>query len=135
MLPADRAADPIRVLLVDDSYDFLEQARHVVRADARLALAGWVHSAYDALRLLEAVEVDLVLIDLRMPGMNGLEATARIKREERAPKVVVVTLYDAPEYRRAAEKAGADGFVDKLELVGALAPLVTRLFAAGEERS
>lgn len=133
MSPAIRPARRIRVVLVDDSADFLAQARRLVEASGELELAGTAKSAAAALALLESKPADLVLMDLRMPGMGGLEATARIKSAHGGgPKVVILTLYDGAEYRLAARRAGADGFLAKADWTGSLAPLLDQLFAPVE---
>jgi len=75
--------------------------------------------------------VDLVLMDAVMPEMDGFEATRRIKREVNAPLVVIVSLHDSPSARRAAEDAGADGFVAKSELVRTLPGLLASLVDDG----
>jgi DNA-binding NarL/FixJ family response regulator len=126
----------IRVVLVDDSPEFLAQASQLVAATASLKLVGTAASATEALTLLEYSAVDLVLMDLRLPGMGGLAATSWIKRRSpQAPKVVVVTLHDDPEYRRAALRAGADGFLAKADLGAGLGPLVAALFAVPENNA
>jgi DNA-binding NarL/FixJ family response regulator len=122
---------PLRVVLVDDNADFLAQARRLVEASSALELAGAATSAPAALALLESEPADLVLMDLRLPGMSGLEATSRIKRADGAsPKVIILTLYDGAEYRLAAQRA--DGFLAKADWIGGLARLLDELFAPVE---
>lgn len=72
---------------------------------------------------------NLVLMDLAMPRMNGLEATRHIKAQPSAPYVVILTLNDSSEYRLASEAVGADGFVTKSEIGTTLLPLIDSLFA------
>ncbi|MCP4516579.1 MAG: response regulator transcription factor, partial [Delftia sp.] len=72
---------------------------------------------------------DLVLMDLAMPGMSGLEATRQIKARPSGPRVIILTLYDSPEYRAAAQELGADGFVIKSEFFDQLQPAIHTLFA------
>ena len=127
-----RTRGPVTVVLVDDSEEYLEQACRLVTALPGLQLVGWGVSGHEVLALLDHFPADLVLLDLRMPGMGGLEATTHLKLRAPETKVVVVTLHDEPEYRRAAERAGADGFLPKSELVDGLAPLVDRLFPQAE---
>ena len=119
---------PLRVLLVDDSHDFLESAARFLSAYPCLEIVGWTLSGRDAQELVARLQPDLVLMDLSMPGMNGLEATRQIKALPGAPCVVILTLYDNREYREAAEAAGADGFVTKSELGTQLLPLIRTLF-------
>ena len=119
---------PLRVLLVDDSQDFLESAARFLSAYPSLEIVGWTFSGRDARELVARLQPDLVLMDLTMPGMNGLEATRQIKALPGAPSVVILTLHANHEYRVAAEAAGADGFIAKSEFGTQLLPLIHTLF-------
>ncbi|MBI3244297.1 MAG: response regulator transcription factor [Chloroflexi bacterium] len=120
---------PIRTLLVDDSPEFLKSAARFLAAQSRVDIVGQAHSACEALELVSRLQPDLVLMDLRLPGLNGLEATRRLKASVQPPRVVILTLHDQAEYRRAATDAKADGFIAKAELAVQLMPLIDRLFA------
>ncbi len=113
-----------RILLVDDSEEFLEAAERFLASEPDLEIVGKARSGEEALALIETTQPDLVLMDVAMPGMNGLEATRRIKGQTKAPKVVMLTLYDNPEYRMVAAENGADGFVTKSEFTVHLRPLI-----------
>src|SRR5690606_7313376 len=86
-------------------------------------------SGQDALEEVARLRPDLVLMDVAMPGLNGLCATGRIKAQADAPRVVIVTLHDSLEDRAAALAAHADGFVAKAQFCQQLGPLISRLFA------
>ena len=60
-----------------------------------------------------SAKLDVVILDIRMPGGNGLDVLRRMKLEKNAPKVIVLTNYSLPEYKEAAMKLGADYFFDK----------------------
>jgi len=119
----------LRILLVDNSPTFLESATRFLSMDARLEIIGRVLSGGEALEQVPRLCPDLVLMDLAMPGMNGLEATRHIKAQPSAPYVVILTLNDSREYRDAALAVGADGFVTKSEIGTALLPLLHSLIA------
>ena len=121
-----------RVLLADDSPEFLRMVTHFLAADPEMYLVGVALTGQDALVLVSGLQPDLVLMDLIMPHMNGLEATRRIKAMPDPPIVIILTGHDTPEYRSEAVNAGADGFVHKPELFHELLPLMHRLtnFAA-----
>src|SRR5262245_49096795 len=96
----------LRVLLVDDNQAFLNLATRELAADARLQVVGCVQSAEEALAQVQHVPLDLVLLDIALPRMNGLEATRQIKAQLGAPRVVLVTIHDTPDYRAAGMAAG-----------------------------
>jgi DNA-binding NarL/FixJ family response regulator len=108
--------EPIRVLIVDDSAPYRAGLRAALAAEAALAVVGEADSGEAALALAASLRPDVVLMDVAMPGMNGLEATGRLKAHADAPCVIIVTLYDLPAYRVAAVAAGADGFLPKSDL-------------------
>lgn len=118
----------MRTLLVDDSLAFLDSAARFLKGDQRLEIVGRALSGREALEQIPILRPDLVLMDLAMPEMNGLEATRLIKRQPNAPCVVILTLNDSHEYRMAAAAVGADGFVTKSEFAIELLPLIDSLF-------
>ena len=124
------------VLLVDDSPEFLKMATRFLATAPEIDLVGVAFTGQDALALATTLRPGLVLMDLIMPHMNGLDATRQIKAMPNAPIVVILTGHDTPEYRSEAVNAGADGFVYKPELFHELLPLMRRLtnFTAERER-
>jgi DNA-binding NarL/FixJ family response regulator len=98
-------------------------------ASLHIEIVGRALSGRDALEQVALLHPDLVLMDLAMPEMNGLEAARRIKVQPDAPRVVILTLYDNPEYHAVAGAVGADGFVAKSEFGTQLLPLIHKLFA------
>ncbi len=119
---------PIRILLVDDNAEFLESAAGYLATQPDLHVIGRARSAQAALEMAAALRPDLVLMDIAMPDMSGLEATRQIKALPSPPRVVILTLYDNPEYRHAAEIAHADGFVAKSDFGTRLLPTIRALF-------
>jgi DNA-binding NarL/FixJ family response regulator len=120
--------NPLRILLVDDSAEFLESAARLLMLHQELCIVGRAASGRAALEQVAVLKPDLVLIDLAMPGMNGLEATRQIKARPAAPRVVIMTLYDIAEYRAAARAATADGFIAKSSIRSQLMPMLVGLF-------
>ena len=119
-----------RVLLVDDNQDFLKAAKRFLRAVPGLELVGEATSGEQAVERSTALQPDLVLMDFAMPGMNGLAATLRIKQQPNAPKVIMVTLHTHSALRALANDAGADGLLQKEDLVVELPRLLASLFPA-----
>ncbi len=122
----------VRVLLVDDSREFLESAVQFLSTHRAIEIVGCAWSGREALEQVAALKPDLVLIDLVMPSMNGLDTTRTIKAGPAAPRIVIMTLHDIPEYRDAALDAAADGFIAKSAIGLRLVPMIVELFATTE---
>ena len=115
---------PVRVLLVDDNIIYLRTVSALLSNKPEVEVVGCAASGEDALELMDVAEPDLVLLDLKMPGMDGLEVTRRIKANSTQPRIAIVTASCGGEYRRAAEEAGADDFICKDRLTSELKRLV-----------
>ncbi len=101
----------IRVLIADDESLVRGGLRE---AQADIDVAGEAEDGHRAVRLAEQLEPDVVLMDIRMPGLDGLEATKRIlAARARGPRIVVLTTFDLDEYVYEAMRAGASGFLLK----------------------
>jgi DNA-binding NarL/FixJ family response regulator len=87
--------------------------RMILRAEPGIEVVGEAEHGREAVRLAAQLRPDVVLMDVRMPGMDGLEATAAITAAESAPRVLVLTTFDLDEYVYGALRAGASGFLLK----------------------
>lgn len=125
----------IRTLLVDDSPEFLDAAGRFLASHPNIELVGSALSGKEAFEQVALLNPDLVLMDLAMPGINGLETTRRIKAEPGAPRVIILTLHDNPEYRAASESVDADGFIAKSDFGAELLPLIRHIFEKDEVSS
>jgi len=123
------AGSPLRILLVDDSWEFLGSVEHFLSAEPRLKIIGYASSGQEALEQVNLLHPDLVLMDLTMPQMNGLVAARQIKARTNAPRVVILTVHNQPAYQEAARAAGADGFISKSDFGAQVLPLIENLFA------
>ncbi|MGC4154533.1 MAG: response regulator transcription factor [Propionicimonas sp.] len=105
----------IQVMLVDDQEMIRTGLRTIIDAHPDLQVVAETGDALAALRLLETTPVDVVLMDIRMPGIDGVEGTRRIRRSHPPEKVrvLVLTTFDQDENVLAAVRAGADGFFSK----------------------
>ena len=102
-----------RILLADDQALVRGGLRMILEAQADLAVVGEAADGAEAVERAAALEPDLVLMDVRMPVLDGIEATRRLLGREGAPKVLVLTTFDLDEYVYAAIGAGASGFLLK----------------------
>ena len=103
----------IRVMLVDDQVLLRTGFRMVLAAQPDMEVVAEAGDGVEALQVLRSTEVDVVLMDVRMPKLDGVEATRRICEREGAPKVIILTTFDLDEYAFSALKAGAGGFMLK----------------------
>jgi DNA-binding NarL/FixJ family response regulator len=104
---------PIRVFLVDDQAMVRAGFRMLVDSQDDLEVVGEAADGAEALERLAATRADVVLMDVRMPRVDGVEATRRLAERPDAPRVVVLTTFDLDEYAFAAIKAGAAAFLLK----------------------
>jgi DNA-binding NarL/FixJ family response regulator len=121
----------IRVLLVDDQRLVRAGLRMLCESAPDMTIVGEAENGQEAIRLAEQVAPDVVLMDLRMPHVDGIVATARIRASRPAVKVVVLTTFDDDEHLFPALAAGACGFLVKDATPDELLAAV-RAAAAGE---
>ncbi len=112
------------VLLVDDQALLRMGFRLVLEGEPDLEVVGEASDGRTALQQVAALRPDVVLMDVRMPGMNGIEATERVVAEHPGTRVLILTTFDLDEYAFAALRVGASGFLLKdakpAELVAAI---------------
>ncbi len=123
--------DPIRVLIVDDQPLMRMGFAMVLDAEKDLEVVGEAGDGGSALTQVRALTPDVVLMDVRMPVMNGIEATERITAEHPDVRVLVLTTFDLDEYAFAALRAGASGFLLK-DAEPAVLTAAIRTVAAGD---
>ncbi|MEX3510935.1 response regulator transcription factor [Kocuria carniphila] len=103
----------VRVVLVDDQEMIRMGMRMVLESQPGIEVVGEADDGDSALDLLGRVEADVVLMDVRMPRMSGVEATRRLRERPDAPGVLILTTFDLDEYAYDALRAGASGFLLK----------------------
>lgn len=103
----------IRVMLVDDQVLLRTGFRMVLDAQPDMEVVAEAGDGVEALQVLRATQVDVVLMDVRMPKLDGVEATRRICLDPNPPKVLILTTFDLDEYAFSGLKAGASGFMLK----------------------
>ncbi|MER7182297.1 response regulator transcription factor [Streptomyces hyaluromycini] len=103
----------IRVMLVDDQVLLRTGFRMVLAAQPDMEVVAEAGDGVEAIQVLRTTAVDVVLMDVRMPKLDGVEATRRICAEPDAPKVLILTTFDLDEYAFSGLKAGASGFMLK----------------------
>jgi DNA-binding NarL/FixJ family response regulator len=115
---------PIRVVVVDDHALHRDGTRQILAQHPDLLVVGEAHSGEVAMSIVNEQEPDVVLMDIGLPGMSGVEAARRIREHHPDVRVLMVTGYDEDEYVRGALEAGATGYIRKTapgrELVDAI---------------
>ena len=104
---------PIRLALVDDQALVRAGFRMVLDAQPDMRVVAEAADGHEALAVLDATSADVVLMDIRMPRLDGVAATEQLCRRPDAPRVIVLTTFDLDEYAHAALRAGASGFLLK----------------------
>ena len=105
--------EPVGVLVVDDHALFAEALMLTLGIDDRIQVVGSAASGTEAVSLAEALHPDVVLMDVHMPSMDGIEATRHVRRVSPRSRVVVITAARSPELRARAVAAGAERFLTK----------------------
>lgn len=116
----------VTVLLVDDHEGFINAAlRHFRRFDW-LEIVGTAGNGLQAIERSETLRPHVVLMDLAMPEMGGLQSTRLIKTQDNPPFVVIASHFDDVEHREHAQRAGADAFVSKLSYIQDVMPILEK---------
>jgi DNA-binding NarL/FixJ family response regulator len=121
----------IRVVIADDQELVREGFRMIIDREDDLQVVGQADDGRAAIELARSAHPDVLLMDLRMPQMDGLEATRRILAAPEPPRILVLTTFDRNDYLYAAMKAGASGFLLKDVRRGQLTEAI-RTVATGE---
>ena len=122
---------PVRVLIVDDQALLRGSLRVLLETEPDLVVVGEAGTGAEAVEQVPATTPDVVLMDVRMPDMDGIEATRRITAGRSAPRILMLTTFDLDEYVYSALQAGASGFLLKDTPPGRLLDAV-RVVASGE---
>ncbi len=119
----------MRVLLVDDNSTFLRIATRVLeeRFAQDLEIVGTASGGVDALRQARELQPELILLDLGLPGLPRLQAVPLLRDALPGTRIICLTVNDSQDYRDAALKAGADGFIAKSALNTDLMPAIQQI--------
>jgi len=114
----------IKIVLADDHVLVRNGIKAMLEHDADLAVTGEAGTGSEALEIAKTIKPDLLILDIRMPGMSGLEAAAKLKSYSPKTKAVILSMHDSEEYVLQALDAGAYGYMlkdtDKNEFIKAL---------------
>lgn len=122
----------IRVLIIDDHAIVRAGLRRLLNESSDIEVAGEVGSAEEALEALPDLEADVILLDLALPGMSGLEALPLFRRMRPDLRVLALSMYSEEQYALRVFQAGADGFISKGSVIEELLVALRRV-AAGRK--
>jgi DNA-binding NarL/FixJ family response regulator len=120
----------VRTLLVDDNKTFLAAVRNFLTMVPDIEIVGEAHDGWTAVELAKSLNPDLVLLDIVMPEMNGLEVAQVLKDSAHPTRIVFLSMHDSESYRTAARELGAFAYVGKGEFVADLVPIIDRIAVA-----
>ena len=136
--PGFTEMEPVSVLVVDDNLAFLRTVVRFLQAysQGEVTVVGVANSGEDALVKAQRLRPQVILLDLKMPGLSGLVTIPRLHETIPEARILVLTLLDDQAYRQAALTAGADEFVSKNVLATDLLPAIRRVTqqAAGDRK-
>ncbi|HNR69756.1 MAG TPA: response regulator transcription factor [Verrucomicrobiota bacterium] len=128
-----RAGRQIRIVLVDDSAPARAMLTRLLAPYLQVCIAGQAASGTEGLALADRLQPDLVITDLQMPGVNGLQLVERLRRQHPAMRSLVTSVYESTTCRAACLRHGADAFIGKQRLPEEFPPLLARLFPEAAE--
>jgi DNA-binding NarL/FixJ family response regulator len=126
------AHDGVRLLLVDDHAVVREGLERIFAKCHDIDVVGSAGSGEEALRLAASLAPEMVLLDLSLPGMHGLDVLAALQRSENPPRVLVLTIHDDDDVVLKAVRGGAQGYVLKNASRDELLAAVRRVAAGGQ---
>jgi DNA-binding NarL/FixJ family response regulator len=119
----------LTILLVDNNPLFLSAVRNLLDPMPEVQIVGEAHDGAEGLKMAKELQPDLILLDIAMPKMSGLDVAVRIQSWAQPPKILFLTMHDDAFYLDAARDLGAIGVVGKTDLVAELLPFIRRFVA------
>ena len=126
---------PVGVLLVDDYASHVDLLRILIELDEDLEVVGTAEDGVSGATLAEELQPDLIVSDIEMPGVDGVNATALYRKAAPDAVVVLTSSLDPQEARAMAEQAGADLYIDKVTGVDTMMQMLKSAFAAKRART
>jgi DNA-binding NarL/FixJ family response regulator len=122
---AQRFAEFMRILIADDS-DVVRRAVRGLLAETGWQVCGEACDGIQTLKIARAVRPDMVLLDINMPGRSGLQTARELRQEIPGITILIMSLHDSTEFLSGALDCGADGCIDKAELVSDLVETIRK---------
>lgn len=123
----------VKILIVDDNVHFRRRVREFLASEPDIEVVGEAADGHEVILKARELRPDLVIMDVRMPEMNGVTATRQLKEEIADLRIIMLTVFDLEEYREVALASGADGYVTKSSLTDELLPTIRSLFGSSRQ--
>ena len=117
----------MKVFIADDSTVVCERLISMLSEIPEIEIAGQAQNAHDAIESIRKCKPDVAIIDIRMPGGNGIDVLKNLKKIKPAPLKIILTNYPYPQYRKKCMDAGADYFFDKSSEFGTVIEVLKKL--------
>lgn len=118
----------MKVLIVDDSKIVCEGLQQMLINIAGVEVVGQANNARDAITAISEYEPDVVILDIRLPGLSGIDVLKDIRAKNLSSRVIMLTNYPYPQYRKICEELGADYFIDKVTEIEKVTEAIEQLF-------
>ncbi|MEN8120686.1 MAG: response regulator transcription factor [Bacteroidota bacterium] len=118
----------MRIMIVDDSQTFREAISHILSKNTAHQIVGEAENGKHAVEMFEKINPDLILMDIEMPVMNGINASKLILKKNKAVKIIAVSNYDEKLYLKEIIDAGLIGFVNKNKVFDQLEDAITHAY-------
>jgi DNA-binding NarL/FixJ family response regulator len=122
----------MRVILADDSALILARLQDALSSYTNVEILGSFKNGTEALDAIKTLRPDLAIIDIKMPGLSGLEVLIEVRKEDRKIKIIIITFYSSDYYEKLARQLGADYFFSKVDDFEKVSEVVAQL-ASGNE--
>ncbi|MFB0507892.1 MAG: response regulator transcription factor [Thermodesulfobacteriota bacterium] len=103
----------LNILIVEDNADFRQSLKEVLHSQFPFLVVGEAENGDEALQKIDALVPDIIFMDIKLPGENGLQVTQKVKKKYPEIIIIILTYYDSPEHRKAADQCGANYFLPK----------------------
>ena len=124
----------MKVLIVDDSKIVCNGLQQMLTNIADVEIVGQAHNAQDAIQSISEAKPDVVILDIRMPGKSGIEVLKEIRDKKLPIRVIMLTNYPYPQYRKKCEELGADYFFDKVTEIEEIPKVIEELAKNTKEK-
>lgn len=125
----------MRVIIADDSALIRERLQEMLGISGQVELVESCDNGTDTLKALRNLKPDLAIVDLKMPGLSGLEVLTEIRKEDKALQFIILTLHTSECYRQMATEAGADYFISKVDDFEKVAEVVAGMLTYEKNKS